>query len=292
MTYTGHAYALGAGTIVNAIATWKGAAFAVDLKTFADVKISKGKGKISGSIQGQPGADTRLIERTVELVLQYFDVQMQGSVETRSEIPLASGLKSSSAAANATALATLEALGEEMKPLEVVKLGVEAALDVGVSITGAFDDACASFFGGIVVTDNKLKELERREEKEMDVVIFVPDRKAFSSNTNVSRSRVIASWVEMAYSLALEGKYEEAMTLNGFLYCSALGFDTEPMMLALEAGVKGVTLSGTGPSYVALVDPVSGPILKESWSQLEISGSLISTKIYNKEAKKLAGREQ
>jgi len=124
MTYTGHAYALGAGTIVNAIATWKGAAFAVDLKTFADVKISKGKGKISGSIQGQPGADTRLIERTVELVLQYFDVQMQGSVETRSEIPLASGLKSSSAAANATALATLEALGEEMKPLEVVKLGV------------------------------------------------------------------------------------------------------------------------------------------------------------------------
>jgi len=143
-----------------------------------------------------------------------------------------------------------------------------------------------------VVTDNKLKELERREEKEMDVVIFVPDRKAFSSNTNVSRSRVIASWVEMAYSLALEGKYEEAMTLNGFLYCSALGFDTEPMMLALESGVKGVTLSGTGPSYVALVDPVSGPILKESWSQLEISGSLISTKIYNKEAKKLAGRGQ
>jgi len=291
MTYTGHAFAHGAGTIVNAIATWKGAAFAVDIKTFADVQLKKGKGKISGIIQGQPAADTRLIERTVELVLQYLDVQMQGSVETRSEIPLASGLKSSSAAANATALATLDALGEQMKPLEVVKLGVEAALDVGVSITGAFDDACASFFGGIVVTDNKFKELERREEKENDVIIFVPDRKTFSSNTNVSRSRTIASWVDMAYRLALEGKYEEAMTLNGFLYCSALGFDTEPMMLALEAGVKGVTLSGTGPSYVALVDPVSGPVLKESWSQLGISGSLISTKIYNKGAEKLARGE-
>ncbi|MCC7577044.1 MAG: shikimate kinase [Methanomethylovorans sp.] len=291
MTYTGHAFAHGAGTIVNAIATWKGAAFAVDIKTFADVQLKKGKGKISGIIQGQPAADTRLIERTVELVLQYLDVQMQGSVKTRSEIPLASGLKSSSAAANATALATLDALGEQMKPLEIVKLGVEAALDVGVSITGAFDDACASFFGGIVVTDNKFKELERREEKENDVVIFVPERKTFSSNTNVSRSRAIASWVDMAYRLALEGKYEEAMTLNGFLYCSALGFDTEPMMLALEAGVKGVTLSGTGPSYVALVDPVSGPVLKESWSQLGISGSLISTKIYNKGAEKLARGE-
>lgn len=288
MTYTGHAYALGAGTIVNAIATWKGAAFAVDLKTFADVELNNGKGKISGTIEGQPEADTRLIERTVELVLQYFDVQMQGSVRTRSEIPLASGLKSSSAAANATVLATLDALAEEMEPIDAVKLGVQAALDVGVSITGAFDDACASFFGGVVVTDNKLKELERREKKEKDVIIFAPDRKAFSSATNVSRSRLIAPWVDMAYMLALEGNYEEAMTLNGFLYCSALGFDTEPMMLALEAGVKGVTLSGTGPSYVALVDNVSCSKLKESWSQLGISGSLISSKIYNKEAKKLA----
>jgi shikimate kinase len=60
------------------------------------------------------------------------------------------------------------------------------------------------------------------------------------------------------------------------------------MMLALVAGVKGVTLSGTGPSYVALVDNVYCSNLKESWSQLGISGSLISSKIYNKEAKKLA----
>ena len=41
MTLTGHAYALGAGTIINAIATWKGVAFGIDLKTFADVELSK-----------------------------------------------------------------------------------------------------------------------------------------------------------------------------------------------------------------------------------------------------------
>lgn len=292
MTYTGHAYALGAGTIVNAIATWKGAAFAVDLKTFADVELHNDKGDVEGTIEGQPEADTRLIERTVELVLQYFNVQMHGSVITRSEIPLASGLKSSSAAANATILATLDALDEDMEPLDAIKLGVQAALDVGVSITGAFDDACASFFGGVVVTDNKLKELEHREEKEKDVLIFVPEKKSFSAATNVARSRSIAPWVDMAYKLALEGRYEEAMTLNGFLYCSALGFETEPMMLALEAGIKGVTLSGTGPSYVAFVDSVSESKLKESWSGLGISGSLISTKIYNKRAKKLAGWDQ
>lgn len=289
MNYTGHAYALGAGTIVNAIATWKGAAFAVDLKTFAAVELKKGDGKISGFIEGQPDADTRLIERTVELVLEYFDVKMHGSVKTWSQIPLASGLKSSSAAANATVLATLDALGEDMDPIDSIKVGVKASLDVGVSITGAFDDACASFFGGVVVTDNKIREIELRDEKISDVLIFAPDRKTFSSDTNVTRSRLIAPWVDMAYELALARNYEEAMTLNGFLYCNALGFNTEPIMLALEEGVRGVTLSGTGPSYVALVDSYSETKLKKRWSELEISGKLISTKIYNEGAKKLAG---
>jgi len=36
------------------------------------------------------------------------------------------------------------------------------------------------------------------------------------------------------------------MTLNGLLYCTALGFDTDVMMHALELGVTGVSLSGTG----------------------------------------------
>ena len=43
----GHAYANGAGTIVNAIAIWKGAAFCIDLKTTADVKLQECAG--SGS---------------------------------------------------------------------------------------------------------------------------------------------------------------------------------------------------------------------------------------------------
>ena len=41
MTLEGHACASGAGTIINAIATWKGAAFGIDLKTFAKVELSE-----------------------------------------------------------------------------------------------------------------------------------------------------------------------------------------------------------------------------------------------------------
>ena len=287
MTLTGHAYALGAGTIINAISTWKGAAFGIDLKTFADVELSENEESIRGSIEGMPDGNTILIERSVELVLNHFDMKLGGTVTTRSEVPLASGLKSSSAAANATVLATLDAIGESMEPLDAVRIGVQASKDAGVTITGAFDDACASFFGGIVVTDNKEMQLVKRVEREMDVLIFAPDKKAFSAQTDVSRSKLIAPWVDIAYNLALEGKYERAMTLNGFLYCSALGFDTEPMMQALELGIESVSLSGTGPAYAALVEKDKVDSLTNAWENSGMSGNVIKTKINNKGAMSL-----
>jgi shikimate kinase len=286
MAIKGSAYALGAGTVINAIATWKGAAFGIDLKTFADVELNSETTSVSGTIQGMPDADTQLIERSVSYVLEHFEIEMGGTVITRSEVPLASGLKSSSAAANASILATLDAIGEELDPFEAVKMGVRAALDSKVTITGALDDACASFYGGFVVTDNKAMELLKRTEHEYDVLIFAPDERSFSSGTNVDNSRLIAPWVDMAFDLSMEGNFEKAMTLNGFLYCSALGFDTEFLIRALEIGVEGVTLSGTGPSYVALVNDNQAGMLEDAWKDYGVSGNVIKTKVNNAGAHK------
>lgn len=287
MILEGHSCASGAGTIINAIATWKGAAFGIDLKTFVKVELSESETGISGFIEEMPEGDTRLIERSVEMTLERFGLELGGIVSTRSEIPLAGGLKSSSAAANASVLATLRAIGEILPPLEIVKLGVKAAKEVGVTITGAFDDACASFFGGIVVTDNREMKLLRREELDSKVMIFAPARKAFSSDTDVKRSKLIAPYVEIAYELALEGDYERAMTLNGFLYCGALGFGTEHMLRALECGVKGVSLSGTGPSYAALVRSEQVKELRSAWESCGIEGRVIETSINNRDAMSL-----
>jgi shikimate kinase len=145
----GHGIAFGAGTVINAIATYKGSAFSIDLRTEAGVTL---KGDlVEGEIEG--GGDARLIERACELVLDAFEVDSGAKIKTTSQVPQASGLKSSSAAANATVLATLRAIGRDMEPLDMVRLGVRAALDAGVTITGAFDDACASMLGGVVVND-------------------------------------------------------------------------------------------------------------------------------------------
>ena len=276
MKQTGYAYAFGAGTIINAIATWKGAAFGIDLKTEAEVILTEDK-KIQGYIE--EGGDTRLIERCVELTLLKFGAKQGAKVSTKSEIPIASGLKSSSAAANATVFATLDALGETLEPIDAIKIGVQAALDAKVTITGAFDDACASMLGGFVITDNKKMELISRVERDFEVLILAPEKKVFSSSTNVTRSRLIGRWVDMAYKEALAGDFEKAMTLNGFLYCAALGFSTEPMMAALEVGIEGVSLSGTGPAHTALGSPKLLDKLEPVWRRM--NGKVIRTKVNN-----------
>ena len=276
MTQSGYAYAYGAGTIINAISTWKGAAFGIDLKTEAEVTLTDSR-KIQGYMEYE--GDTRLIERCVELTLLRFGSKTGAKVATTSQIPVASGLKSSSAAANATVLATLDALGEKLEPLEAIKIGVQAALDSKVTITGAFDDACASMLGGFVVTDNKKMEIINRVERDSEVLILAPEKKVFSSGTNVTRSRLIGRWVEMAYKEAAAGNYEKAMTLNGFLYCAALGFSTEPIMVALVAGIEGVSLSGTGPAYTALGTPELLDKLEPVWSRM--GGKVIRTRVNN-----------
>ncbi|MEI7826213.1 MAG: shikimate kinase [Euryarchaeota archaeon] len=272
--------ALGAGTVINAFATLKGSAFAINLKTRAEVEIVNSG--IRCKIADDPTANTSLIAECARLVVERFAPNVGVHITTKSEIPIASGLKSSSAAANATVLGLIEALEIEMEPLEIVKLGVLAARRVGVTITGAFDDACASFFGGLVLTDNEHDLLLKRVELNADVLVYVPREKAYSAQANVARTKLLAPWVDIAYQLASEGAYEKAMVLNGLLYCSAFGFSTEPVISALAAGARAASLSGTGPAYVALVDRSSSPAVKSEWEKLE--GLIIETKTSNKGA--------
>ncbi len=273
----------GAATILNAVANWKGSAFGIGLMTYAQVELDH-----TGTIRGDvPGLDTRLIETCVAMVLERLGYSYGAVVRTKSDIPVASGLKSSSTAANATVLATLDALQEEMDPIEAAKIGVAAARKAGVTITGALDDALASMLGGVVVTDNREMQLMKREELDTPVVILSPDRKLFSGETSVSRSRLISPVADVVYDLAMRGDYGRAMTINGLAYCAALGLSAEPMLLALQAGARGASLSGTGPSYAAIIDESKVEELEAAWKPL--GGKVIRTYSNNKGASKGEG---
>ena len=163
----GRARAPAAGTVLNALATETGAAFAIDEYTRATVELDGG-GEVTADVAEDPDADMRLIEECVAAVTDRFGDGEGGHVRTESEVPMAAGLKSSSAAANATVLAALSALeaADELDRADACRLGVDVAREVGVTVTGAFDDASASMLGGVTITDNATDELLAREERD------------------------------------------------------------------------------------------------------------------------------
>lgn len=278
---TGAAIAYGAATIVNAIATGRGAAFGVDLCTKATVTLTDEPGVIKGRILSDPSESTVLIEKAVSKVLQKFKLEKKHGaiVETSSNIPIARGLKSSSTAANAIVLATLVALRKKLNDLSVVNLSIDAALEAGVTITGAFDDACASYFGNIVITDNTKRKIVKRFPitKASTVLFHVPEAKSYTTEVNVDKIRAFAPQIEIAYKEALGGRYWRAMMLNGLIYSTALGYDASIAMKALEAGAVSAGLTGKGPAVAAVLADKKINAVKEAWR--EYPGEIIQAKL-------------
>jgi len=261
----GQARAPAAGTVLNALATRTGSAFAIDEYTTATVSLDD-SGTIEGAIAEDPDADTALIERCVEAVVERVGDGQGGTVRTESEVPMASGLKSSSAAANATVLATLDALDvpDAFSRVDATRVGVNAAREVGVTVTGAFDDASASMLGGVTVTDNTEDDLLAHEAIEWDVLVYTPPEQSFSADADVKRCRQVAPMAELVADLALEGDYTQAMTVNGLAFCAALGFSADPLVEAMDL-VRGVSLSGTGPSFTAVGDREALATVRKRW---------------------------
>jgi shikimate kinase len=277
----------GAATIVNAIALGKGAAFGVDLSTKAEVTLTDEPAIITGEITSDPTESIVLIEKTVKRVFQRFNFEKRfgAKVRTWSDIPIARGLKSSSAAANAIALATVAALGETLDDLAVVKLGVEAAFDARVTVTGAFDDACASYFGGAVVTDNLKRKLVKRFTLPagLTVLFYVPSRKAYTGDTDVDKLKLIKPLAKIAYKEARKGNFWDALSLNGVIYSVALGYGASVALDALAAGAVAAGLCGKGPAVTAVVADDKADAVKQALQRYE--GAVLQTRLNHEKAK-------
>ncbi|MBQ2666855.1 shikimate kinase [Methanobrevibacter sp.] len=270
----------GSATIINAIATGFGSAFGIGLDIKCEAKTMPDSIRCVNDV----GADTDLMELCVQKVFNHYDIDKEDfgiSLKTQSSLPMASGLSSSSASSNAIVKVTSEIIKEEfdLKPLsdlEVINMAIDASLDAGVTITGSFDDATASYFGGVVVTDNKNREFIIKEKMDdHSILIYMPDFHSKSGDSNVGRMKVLAPLVETAFDFACKKEYFKALNLNGLIYSSALGFNTSIAIDALQAGALAAGLSGTGSSFVAIVDVDSIDDVRESWMKYE--GRVIET---------------
>lgn len=273
--------------MVNAMATGMGAALGISLWTKARVTLTDHAGSILAHNLTDHNADDGLVKATVRRALSAVHGlhRCGATVETSSNIPVAVGLKSSSAASNAITLATLGALGRKFSDTAVVNLAVDASLKAGVTLTGAFDDGTASHSGGLVVTDNYRRRVLKRfaPSRGLRVLIHVPDGRKYSGNINRKPLRAIATTVALAHREALKGNYWLALTLNGFAYSTAFGSDTRAAKLALEAGAIAAGLTGKGPAVAAIVPQSNVNSVLSRWHSLP--GRVIETSMNFRKSK-------
>ena len=266
------------GTIINGIATGKGSAFAIDLKVKTTVElIDDGKKEVRGIVKDNPNIDTTLIELCLKNVLEYFDLDYSGKVITETEIPIRSGLSSSSATSNAVVMAAFDALGEKIDDKLILEIAIKSSFEAGVTVTGAYDDATASYYGGITITDNLERKIIKKDRFKEDIKVLVLIPK-LNKNIDVKRMKLIKDYVEVAFRECLQGNYYRALFLNGLLYASALGFPTNIPIEAIEKGALTAGLSGTGPSYTILCYWEDVDKIKDA---LERYGRVIITELNN-----------
>jgi shikimate kinase len=276
----------GAVTIVNAMATGSGAAIGINLWTKAAVTVTNQPGAFLARNLSDPNESTGLAEMTAKLVFTYFGAirRLGAVIETESNIPTAVGLKSSSAASNAVALASLHALDKNLGDLQTVRLGVEASLRARVTLTGAYDDACACYFGGLVVTDNFRRKIVKRFKPRgrPRVLIHVPNTKKYTRDIDPRSLRVMRPFVQAAYREAVRGNYWKAMTLNGLAYSMALGYDTTAATTALNAGAIAAGLTGKGPAVAAIVTESKKENVRSAWRRMK--GKVIDASLNSRKA--------
>jgi len=270
----------GAISLVNAIATQKGATLGIALKVEATVETSKGKG-ITIKSQNK-SLSSRLINKTIEKIIskKYLE-QNKITVTLDSEIPIGHGLKSSSAISSAVSLACAKIFKPKFTDQQILLAGVDASIESKVSITGAYDDACSCYYGGFNVTDNAKKKRIHfgKGPTNMTAVIFIPKNR---KRGDLKKLKKFSSIFENSWELARKTNYWDAMTINGLATASIL--DSEPKIIAnlIEKGALGASVSGNGPSIAAITKKENESSIKKIFSTLE--GNVIVSKLSNEKA--------
>jgi shikimate kinase len=270
----------GAISIVNAIANKKGATLGIALKVEAIVETSPGKGI---TIQSKnKSISSRLINKTVEKVISKKDLDKNKiTITLDSEIPTGYGLKSSSAISSAIVLACAKIFKPKFTDQQILLAGVEASIESKVSITGAYDDACSCYYGGFNVTDNAKKKRVHFQKAPTNLiaVIFIPKNR---KRGNLKKLKVLSSIFKIAWELAKDGIYWEAMTINGLATASILNSDSKIITTLIEKGALGASVSGNGPAIAVITKEENETVMKKVFSTLE--GNIIISKISNKKA--------
>ncbi len=285
MTRSGIGECHGGVSVLNAIPTGVGGALGVGLRIKARVTLMGSNHVLRGTsvVRGSPEPlSTEVLEAILSVLNEVTGYSGGLVAEVESEIPVAVGLKSSSALVNSLMMACLNALGVEVWSIEwLAALGVRASRRAGLTVTGAFDDSLATLGSGVYVTDNHalrvIKHVMLADDGLYAVLLIPPTRNPIQS-VDPRRFRELSPYYEVAVREAIKGEWVTAANINGLLTAIATGVN--PKLLAWTLSLRGVIaagVSGKGPALYALThDPEA---VAEAWVNAGLGGEVIIAKV-------------
>ena len=277
---TAEAIVHGAVSMVNAIATGKGATIGIDTYVKTRLDTSNGNGVHISSDNNT--ISSRLINKVIEKIVSKKYLQnTKLEIDFKSNIPTGYGLKSSSAVSTAVALLCSKIFKPKMSDFQILKVGVDASIETKISITGAYDDACGCYFGGYNVTDNLKRKiiLQHHAPRDLQVTIFIPKSR---KRGNLKKLKLFKPAFEKAWTLASNSDYWNATILNGIATSTILNSNPTIITDLVDSGALCATISGNGPSIMAISKKQNGSSIRRQFSKLD--GKIITANINNKKA--------
>lgn len=272
----------GAVSIVNALATGKGATLGIGLVVEASVRARSGGTGIT-ILNRNNSLSTRLVRQTVQHVVpKHILSDHTLEIDATSEMPAGFGLKSSSAISSAVALACAHMFKHRLSDHQIILAGVRASLAARVSITGAYDDACSCYYGGFNVTDNtRMRRLRNQAAPDdMSTIIFIPKNRR---RGDLKRLGLLSPIFDAAWDHARRAEYWKAMTINGLAVSELLGYKPGLVGRLMEAGAVAASVSGNGPAVAAIVGSGEDErSVRRVFSKMD--GRIVTSRINNQKA--------
>lgn len=256
----------GAVTILNATVTGIGAAMGI--QEFSTVTVEKGNGIIFDISPAL--SDGRLLEACVSVFSEATGISPSDiKISTKSPFPPERGLKTSSAISTGTLQALAKYYEVDIPIEKILEYGAQASINAGVSITGAYDDAAACYFGGVAHTDNNRKEILSlmNSPRGFDIILLIPPDNLPKNQVNLEK--VDRELVKSALEAFENRKLFEAIYYNTMAFGQVLlpHFEHVERLEALGAEIVG--MNGTGPSLFAIIQPSKS---KEFMDLVEATG--------------------
>ncbi len=230
-------------SIISAFAQRFGASVSIGLEMA--VRFSGAARFMGGSIE---------TEKTLGFLLKKYPGSTMPGITIESDIPQGQGLKSSSAFTLALVAGFTSINGVNITELELLRLAAEASIANGTSITGAFDDLCSSYYGGVCLTDNASMDLLKRYDSPSGHVLIAynPEKYRITGSMDISALRKYSESFGPLRDLVMNGYPLAASLINGHLIGEITGMNTDVMGYFREKGASYVSQSGKGPAVFAV----------------------------------------